>query len=68
MKMVSIDCIIVHETDKALLIKTDEKDECWLPKSKVKVGGMGFPAYSLDTDKVQALEIPEWLAFNNCLI
>ena len=63
-KMVTIECRIVHETDKALLITCDEKDECWLPKSKIKVQD----SYPLDQDALHPILVPEWLAFNNCLL
>ena len=34
-ELFTLDCSIVRETDNAILVRTDEGDEVWLPLSQV---------------------------------
>jgi len=40
---------ILKETDKAVLVANDKKEEVWLPKSQVKI------------EEGKIIEIPDWL-------
>jgi hypothetical protein len=55
---VRVDCIIKHETDRAVLIDNDDQ-ELWLPKSVIEIDKIG--------DGNAILFVPEWLAKNKGL-
>lgn len=51
---IDLDCVVMHETDKAYLIK-HEGEEAWIAKSQIiSMEHQGADDYSI--------EIPEWLA------
>lgn len=59
--IIDISVIIVHRTDKAVLVKDAEDTEpVWLPLSQVEVEG--------DPGQVGEITLPDWLAQDKGLI
>lgn len=56
--IVDVDVIVVHQTEKAVLVKTDEGGEgVWLPLSQVELD-----------EAAGVVTLPEWLALERGLI
>ena len=59
--LVDVDVIIVHQADKAVLVKTDEEaDGVWLPLSQCEIYG--------SSGSVGKVTLPDWLATKKGLI
>lgn len=59
--LVDVEVIIVHQTDKAVLVKSDEEaDGVWLPLSQCEVDG--------EPGSVGGVTLPDWLATEKELI
>lgn len=59
--IIDVEAIIVHRTDKAVLVKADEAaDGVWLPLSQVEVDG--------EPGGIGTITLPEWLATERGLI
>jgi 5,10-methenyltetrahydromethanopterin hydrogenase len=60
------DLVLVHTTDKAYLVRDDDGEESWIPKSQVTNISFGKdidPGDDGETLKeIIELEIPQWLA------
>lgn len=58
----TLDITVVRLSGKAILIKTDEDEEIWLPKSQVMDG------YNIEEGYEGILEVADWLADDKGLI
>ena len=59
------DLILVHSTSKAYLIRNEDGEECWIPKSQVQ--DIRFGKDITDDDgkpvkEIASITIPEWIA------
>jgi len=66
------DLVLVHSTDQAYLVRDDQGEEYWIPKSQVVSISFG-ENIDLGNDgeilkEIIELEIPEWLAEDKGLI
>ncbi len=63
------DLILITETDLAYLVRNDEGDEEWIPKSQVVSikFGENKEIDEAPVKEILELEIPEWLADKLCL-
>lgn len=59
------DCVVIHTTDLALLVRTPDGDEEWIPKSQIDP----YSDLTKDSEKgdIGTLVIPRWLAEEKCL-
>jgi len=62
------DLWLIKETEKACLVKHDEGQEAWIPKSMIVRMEKGKYHESIRWTQIDVLEIPEWLAEQNGLI
>jgi len=53
--IISVQCMVKHETEKAVLVENIKGKDVWIPKSQCEVEDAG-------------LQIPEWLALDKDLI
>lgn len=60
MRIVDITVQLLHQTDEAILVTDDGKNNVWLPKSLVE--------YELKKDELYDVQLPEWLAKEKGLI
>ena len=59
--IIDIETIIVHVTDKAVLVKdSDDDDPVWLPLSQIELEG--------EPGEIGTITLPEWLAIERGLI
>lgn len=59
--LVDVEVIIVHQTDKAVLVKSDEEaDGVWLPLSQCEVDA--------EPGSVGEVTLPDWLATERGLV
>lgn len=56
---VELEVSVLRETEKAILVRTDEGKEAWIPKSQILVERTDV---SPDPGEVGTLAIPQWLA------
>lgn len=59
--VIDIEVLIVHRTEKAVLVKdTEDGEGIWLPLSQVEVSG--------DPGQIGTVTVPEWVAQERGLI
>lgn len=56
---VELEVVVLRETEKAILVRTEDGEEAWVPKSQILAEGT---TVSSDPDEVGTLSIPRWLA------
>ena len=71
-KLVHIDGLsLVHQTDRALLVETEDGEEIWIPKSQVNYIVMGAEAQDdkgRTVKEITTFTIEEWVAKSKGLI
>lgn len=61
MTLIDLSVILVHRTDKAVLVKeTEDSEPIWLPLSQVEIDG--------EPGDIGEVTLPEWLAVEKGLI
>lgn len=59
---IPIDVVYLRETDRAVLVETEDGEEVWLPLSQI--GEFGEP----EPEQLVRIDVPEWLALKSGLI